>query len=78
MIDVKICVGTNCSFTGSLDILEFLENDEKYVDKIKIETCKCFDQQCKPDNAPLVKVNGDLILKATLDKVLLKIGEKMK
>lgn len=74
MIDIKICVGTNCSFKGSLDILDYLENDQELSGRITVSTCGCFDKACKPDNAPVVMVDGELILGATLDRVLLRIG----
>ncbi|HCL57846.1 MAG TPA: hypothetical protein DHW82_12685 [Spirochaetia bacterium] len=77
MVDVKICVGTNCSFKGSLDILEYLESDESLSETIRISTHSCFNKACKPNNAPVVMVQDELILKATLDKILLKIREKL-
>ena len=76
MLIIKLCAGTNCSFKGSLDILEYLENDETLSGKINIEIVNCIDKKCKPDNAPVVMVGDEIILKATLDKVLLKVGEK--
>lgn len=76
MLSVKVCAGTNCSYKGSLEILDYLEQDENLKDKITIKSCNCFDKACKPNNAPVVKVGDELLVKATLDKVLLKIGEK--
>ena len=76
MLEVKVCAGTNCSFKGSLDIIEYLENDENLTGKIKISIVNCIDKKCKPDNAPVVMVGTELITHATLDRVLLKIGEK--
>jgi len=75
MKDVKICVGTNCSFKGSLDILEYLENDEHLKEKINLSTSNCFDKICRNNHSPVVMVGDEIITKATLDKVLSKIGE---
>ena len=76
MLEVKVCVGTNCTFKGALNILEYLENDKKLKGKTKIITCNCFDKTCKPDNCPRVMVGEEIIKKATIDKILVKIGEK--
>ncbi len=76
MIEVKVCVGTGCTFKGALNILDFLETDSILKEKITLSTCNCFDKACKPDNSPVIMVGGELIKKATVDKVLVKIGEK--
>lgn len=78
MLEIIICVGTDCSFKGSLDIHEFLEHDRSLQGKVLVKTGKCFEKACKSDNAPVVSVDGTLILKATLDKVLAAIQEKLK
>jgi NADH:ubiquinone oxidoreductase subunit E len=78
MLEVKVCVGTSCSFGGGLEILEYLEQDEGLEDKIHLTTSKCFNKACKPNNSPIVQVGDEFVTNATLDKVLLKIGEKLK
>lgn len=78
MLKVKVCAGTNCSYKGSLDILEYLENDESLKNKIEIKSSNCFDKACKPNGSPVVKIGDELIKNATLDKVLSKIGEMLK
>jgi len=75
MIKIQICVGTNCSFKGSLDLLEYLEHDERLKGKVEISTSNCFNKVCKNNNSPVVMINNELMLKATLDQVLSKIGD---
>ncbi len=78
MLDIKICVGTSCAFRGGLDILDYLEQNEELNGKVNIKTSKCIDKACKPDNSPVVMINDELLLKTSLDKVLLKISENLK
>ncbi len=78
MIEVKICVGTNCSFKGSLDILEYLENDASLKGKIKIIEAKCFNKACKPNKSPVVMIDDELIVNVNLSTVINRIQEKLK
>ena len=78
MIKVQVCVGTSCSYKGGLDILEYLEHDESLKEKIELASSNCINKACKPDNSPVVMVEDEILLKTTLDKVLLKIREKAK
>ncbi|MBF0500267.1 MAG: hypothetical protein HQM09_09045 [Candidatus Riflebacteria bacterium] len=75
MVEVIVCVGTDCSYKGGLQIYDFLEHDPSLEGRINLATAKCFNRACKPDNAPLVSVNGKIIGRATLDKVLAAITE---
>jgi NADH:ubiquinone oxidoreductase subunit E len=78
MIKVKVCVGTNCSFNGGLELLEYLEENRLLKDKIEIETSRCFNKVCKPDNSPVVMIDEEMLTRAKLDDVLMKISEKLK
>lgn len=77
MLKVNVCVGTSCSFNGGLDILDYLEHDVALKGKITLRTVKCLDKACKPNNSPIVVIDDEMLLNAKLDKVLLKIGEKL-
>ncbi len=77
MVNVTICVGTNCSFQGGLDILDYLENDIEMKNQLKVVTSNCIGKACKPDNSPIVMVEDEMIARASLDQVLLKIREKI-
>lgn len=77
MLKVQVCVGTSCSFNGGLDILDYLEHDMALKGKIEIVSARCFNKACKPDNSPVIMIGDELLINAKLDKVLLKIGEKL-
>lgn len=57
--------------------MEYLEDEEDLKDKILLSTCKCLNKICKPDKYPVVMVGDEVITRATLDKILAKIGEKL-
>ena len=77
MIKVIVCLGTNCSFQGGMQIHDFLEQDPLFHGRIELVAGKCFQEACKPDQAPVVSVDGELIRKATLDKVLAAVRERL-
>ncbi len=77
MLEIKICVGTSCSFKGSLDILEYLENDASLEGKVKIEHAQCFNKACKPNESPVIMIGDELFTKMTLGTVLTMIQEKL-
>lgn len=77
MLKVHVCVGTSCSFNGGLDILDYLEHDPDLKDKIEVLSARCFNKACKPDCSPVILIGDELLTHAKLDKVLLKIGEKL-
>jgi NADH:ubiquinone oxidoreductase subunit E len=77
MIEVVICVGTECSYKGGLQIHDFLERDATLVGKILVTTARCLNKACKPDQAPVVSIGGQILKKATLDQVLALIREKL-
>ncbi|MBF9016576.1 MULTISPECIES: NAD(P)H-dependent oxidoreductase subunit E [unclassified Oceanispirochaeta] len=75
-IDVEICFGTTCFVLGGSHLQELensLDNDLK--EKINIIPQNCLGL-CKNENysqAPYVKVNGQIIDRATIEKVINKI-----
>jgi NADH:ubiquinone oxidoreductase subunit E len=78
MLKIKVCAGSHCVLKGSLEILEYLLDDELYKDKIEIESTNCMNHVCIKDNTPIVEVDGEIITNANLEKVYKKIGEKLK
>jgi len=77
MLEVRVCVGTNCAYKGGLHILEYLEEEEDLQKKITLITCNCINKECKPDFSPVVVVGNEMIKKSTLNKVLVKIREEL-
>lgn len=79
-IKVEICVGTSCFVMGASQIqaLEFnMPDDLKDIVEISEVRCMnlCKDRTAKYNHGPFVKINGELIEEATLEKVLTKIRE---
>lgn len=77
-IKISICTGTACFVMGASEIM-LLEEElpEELKDKVEIEgiTCleTCKDSRC--GKAPFVKINGKVVLEATLPKVLELVKE---
>lgn len=79
MVKVQICVGSHCSLVGALNILETLENlKEDYPEQIKIERVKCMDRCGDIKNAPVVKVDDELLTSAQNQVVISKVMERVK
>lgn len=79
MVKVEICVGSHCSLVGALNILETLEElQEEYPEQIKIERVECMDRCGDIKNAPVVKVDDDLITSAQTQMVISKVMERIK
>ncbi len=85
MINVEICSGSQCMMAGAssmYDVLEQLADDLKaqgYDVEVNLGFSKCM-QYCKQDNkmSPVVKVNDEVITRATSQEVMEKIVELAK
>ena len=79
MVNVKICVGSHCSLVGALNILDTLEElKEEYPEQIQIERFECMDKCENIKNAPVVKVDDELITSAKTQVVISKVMERIK
>lgn len=79
MVKIEICVGSHCSLVGALNILDTLEKlQEDYPEQIKIKRVECMDRCEDIKNAPVVKVDDDLITSAQTQMVVSKIMERIK
>lgn len=87
---VKVCMGSNCTLLGSMNILDQIEDlkeiiaedlDNTYNDEeIEIESIKCLGY-CKGTDervSPVVVVDDEEIFKATGQIVMEKIINKMR
>lgn len=74
-IKVKICMGTHCTMMGNLNLQEDLESLQlEYPEQIEIEAVKCL-KHCEANGAPVVEINGEIIVNARSQKVVSKIIE---
>mgnify|MGYP006295817029 CR=1 FL=1 len=79
MVKIKICVGSHCSLVGALNILDTLEElKEEYPKQIQIEKVECMDRCEDIKNAPVVKIDDELITSAQTQKVISKVMERVK
>ena len=73
-IEVYICSGTTCFVMGSSYLNELYEIlPQKFGDKVVVKPSLCLGQCSKSDKhskAPYVKVDGEIISEATVQKVI--------
>lgn len=85
MINVEICSGSQCMMAGAssmYDVLEQLAGDLKeqgYDVEVNLGFSRCM-QYCKRDSkmSPVVKVNDEVLTRATSQEVMEKIVELAK
>lgn len=80
-IDVKVCLGTTCFVMGAAHLQELIETVPlKYGDAVEVSGHPCLGL-CSIDweysRAPYVKVDNDVIVEATVEKVLNAIERKL-
>lgn len=79
-IDVEICFGTTCFVLGGSHLQELenaLENDLKERVNIIPQNCLGLCKDERYSRAPFVKVNGQIIDGATVEKVINKIKSEL-
>lgn len=76
---VEVCVCTECVMKGAMDIVESIESLKKlkvqlrFNTQIQIEMRKCLGEAKHGMDSPLVRINGDLLQKASSETVMAKI-----
>lgn len=73
-IAVRVCVGTNCCFSGGEALLDMLEGDPDLSPFIALEATRCMDKDCAGGRrSPVVDVGGRRFLNATPEVVMEEI-----
>lgn len=86
---VKVCVGSNCTLLGSMNILDQIddlkeiisEDIDNYIDEeLEVEAVKCigYCKQTTEKVAPLVVIDDEPMYNATGQAVMEKIISKMR
>lgn len=86
---VKICMGSNCTLLGAMNLLDQIESLREIIDEneneykeeeLEIESIKClgYCKEVDSDIAPVVIVEEDVIFNATGQIVMEKIMDKMR
>lgn len=80
-VEVEICMGTTCFIMGGDNMQELASLlQRKYKDKVDTRGVVCHglcNTDCQYSKAPYVKVNGDVISEATVEKVLSAVEKKL-
>lgn len=85
MINVEICAGSQCMMSGASSMHELLEElvgdlkDQGTEIDIQLGFTKCM-KYCKEDSSltPVVKINNEVITRATTQEIMEKIMELTK
>ncbi|HBC31193.1 MAG TPA: NADH-quinone oxidoreductase [Clostridiales bacterium] len=86
---VKVCVGSNCTLLGSMNILDQIEDlediirEDAYIysdEELDVEAIKClgYCKEIKKNVAPVVVVDEEPIFNATSQTVMEKIVNKLR
>lgn len=73
-IKVRVCVGTNCCYSGGESLMEMLESDAELSDFVEIEAVRCMDKACDGGRqSPVVVVGEKSFLRATPELIMEEI-----
>jgi NADH:ubiquinone oxidoreductase subunit E len=71
IIEVKVCVGTNCMFRGASQLLETLQTEEGIKNKCTITEMPCENELCDHSRrSPIVMINDKCYTQAHPEKIL--------
>ena len=80
-IEVEICMGTTCFIMRGESLQELASIlQRKYPDKVDTKGIVCHglcNTDCQYSKAPYVKVDGEVISEATVEKVLTAVNNKL-
>lgn len=80
-ISVKVCLGTTCFVMGASHLQELMEIvPQKYGERVEVSGHPCLGLcsiNWEYSKAPYVKVDDDVIVEATVEKVLSAIERKV-
>ena len=80
-VSVKVCMGTTCFVMGGANLQELINIiPRKYGDKVEVEASPCLGMcsvNWQYSKAPYVKIDEDIIMEATVEKVMNAIDTKL-
>lgn len=80
-VDVAICIGTACFVMGANKLQElgdYVPEEWKGFVEIKTQTCLNLCGNNEYSKAPYVKINGEVLAAANIEKVLRQIEKELK
>lgn len=78
---VTVCMGSSCVMMGNMNILSQLEDLQESMPELdlEIETVKCLgDCKVQDDVAPVVKIDGETIVRATSQTIMEKVTQSLR
>ena len=86
---VKVCVGSNCTLLGSMNILDQIDDLKEIIsedldnyndEELEVEVVKClgFCKETNEKKAPIVIIDNEPMFNATGQTVMEKIINKMR
>lgn len=80
-IKVNVCLGTTCFVMGGSNLQELMDIvPKKYGDKVEVSGSPCLGLcsiNWEYSKAPYVKVDDDVVVEATVERVLAIIDSKL-
>ncbi|MDD3420669.1 MAG: NAD(P)H-dependent oxidoreductase subunit E [Candidatus Gastranaerophilales bacterium] len=80
-IDVEICIGTACFVMGAnklQDLEELFPPEWENLVDVKASPCLNLCSNNEYSKAPYVKINGEVLSEATVEKVMQEIEKNLK
>lgn len=75
-IIVTVCAGTTCVVMGGSNLLMLEEQLPQHLrGRVKVKGARCLElcDGSHPNEAPYVKINGELLVDATLPRILARL-----
>jgi NADH:ubiquinone oxidoreductase subunit E len=80
-IEIEICIGTACFVMGANKLQELDDYiPEEWKDKVDVKASPCLNlcSNNEYSKAPYVKIDGEVLSEANIEKVLKEIDKKLK
>ncbi len=78
LIEISICMGTNCTFRGASHLLELLQMEDDIQKNCNFIETHCQEEVCEHSrNSPVVKIDNDLFIKAKPEVILDELHRRL-
>ncbi len=78
LIEISICMGTNCAYRGASHLLELLQMEDEIQQNCNIVETPCQKEICEHSrNSPVVKIDNDLFVKAKPEVILGELHKRL-
>ncbi|WP_143305671.1 thioredoxin domain-containing protein [Marispirochaeta aestuarii] len=78
LMEVSVCIGTNCAFRGASQLMEALVADKEIREKCTIHEISCQNDMCDHSRrSPVVRIDGDYFLEARPEVILDEVHRRI-